>query len=115
MERHLTVSGFVVHEGRVALHWHRKLGAWLPPDGGPEPEPGHVDLVYFLHLADGSPGRSHDPANPVVWLDAPALAAGAAPQNGALVPFPPDVQALAPAAIRHAAKAARPSRASGRA
>ena len=166
MERHLTVSGFVVHQGRVALHWHRKLGAWLPAGGHvelgedpvqavlrevreefaieaevmrlasrveyaggpgqlepphavldcwPEPEHGHVDLVYFLHLADGYPGRSHDPANPIVWLDAPALAAGAAPQNGALVPFPPDVQALALAAIRHAAKAARPSRASGRA
>ena len=32
-ERHLTVSGFVVHEGRVALYWHRKLGAWLPSGG----------------------------------------------------------------------------------
>jgi len=33
MERHLTVSGFVVYEGRVALHWHRKIGAWLPAGG----------------------------------------------------------------------------------
>jgi 8-oxo-dGTP diphosphatase len=33
MERHLTVSGFVVHEGKVALYWHRKLGAWLPAGG----------------------------------------------------------------------------------
>src|SRR3989304_4623427 len=37
MERHLTVSGLVVHEGRFALHWHRKLGAWLPAGG-------HVEL-----------------------------------------------------------------------
>ncbi len=37
MERHLTVSGFVVHEGRVALHWHRKIGAWLPAGGHIEP------------------------------------------------------------------------------
>ena len=29
----MTVSGFVVHEGRVALHWHRKLGMWLPAGG----------------------------------------------------------------------------------
>ena len=33
MERHMTVSGFVAHEGRVALHWHRKIGMWLPAGG----------------------------------------------------------------------------------
>jgi 8-oxo-dGTP pyrophosphatase MutT (NUDIX family) len=33
MDRHMTVSGFVVHEGRVALHWHRKLQMWLPAGG----------------------------------------------------------------------------------
>jgi len=33
MERHLTVSGFVVHQERVALYWHRKLDAWLPAGG----------------------------------------------------------------------------------
>ena len=32
MERHFTVSGFVSHEGRTALHWHR-FGLWLPPGG----------------------------------------------------------------------------------
>jgi 8-oxo-dGTP pyrophosphatase MutT (NUDIX family) len=37
MDRHLTVSGFVVHEGRVALHWHRKIQAWLPAGGHIEP------------------------------------------------------------------------------
>jgi 8-oxo-dGTP pyrophosphatase MutT (NUDIX family) len=31
--RHFTVAVFVVHEGRVLLHWHRKLGMWLPPGG----------------------------------------------------------------------------------
>ncbi len=36
-ERHLTVDGFVVHEGRVALHWHRKNGMWLPAGGHLEP------------------------------------------------------------------------------
>jgi len=33
MQRHFTVSGFVVHEGRTALHWHRKLAMWLPAGG----------------------------------------------------------------------------------
>ncbi len=31
--RHFTVAVFVVHESRVLLHWHRKLGMWLPPGG----------------------------------------------------------------------------------
>ena len=33
MDRHITVSGFVIHEGRVALHWHRKNQMWLPAGG----------------------------------------------------------------------------------
>ena len=31
--RHFTATGFVVHEGHVALHWHPKVKAWLPPGG----------------------------------------------------------------------------------
>jgi len=31
--RHFTVAVFVVHAGRVLLHFHRKLGRWLPPGG----------------------------------------------------------------------------------
>jgi 8-oxo-dGTP pyrophosphatase MutT (NUDIX family) len=34
--RHFTVAVFVVHDRRVLLHYHRKLGKWLPPGG-------HVD------------------------------------------------------------------------
>ena len=37
MDRHITVSGFVVHDGRVALHWHRKNQMWLPAGGHIEP------------------------------------------------------------------------------
>src|ERR1700716_1212139 len=33
MLRHFTVAVFVVHNGRVLLHYHRKLGKWLPPGG----------------------------------------------------------------------------------
>ncbi len=32
LERHFTVTGFVSHQGRTALHWHR-FGLWLPPGG----------------------------------------------------------------------------------
>jgi 8-oxo-dGTP pyrophosphatase MutT (NUDIX family) len=31
--RHFTVAVFVVHQRRVLLHYHRKLGKWLPPGG----------------------------------------------------------------------------------
>jgi 8-oxo-dGTP pyrophosphatase MutT (NUDIX family) len=31
--RHFTVAVFVVRDGKVLLHWHRKLGTWLPPGG----------------------------------------------------------------------------------
>jgi 8-oxo-dGTP pyrophosphatase MutT (NUDIX family) len=31
--RHFTVAVFVVHAGHVLLHFHRKLGKWLPPGG----------------------------------------------------------------------------------
>jgi 8-oxo-dGTP pyrophosphatase MutT (NUDIX family) len=147
----MTVSGFVVHEGRVALHWHRKIGKWLPAgghieagedpveavvrevreefgleaeimtvaqrvayDGGPgqkeppvtileyEPEPDHfhVDLVYFLHAHNGFPGISHDPENPVHWLDSADLLTGVWTQDGVERTIPPDVQALALEAIR---------------
>ena len=31
--RHFTVAVFVVWEDKVLLHFHRKLGMWLPPGG----------------------------------------------------------------------------------
>jgi 8-oxo-dGTP pyrophosphatase MutT (NUDIX family) len=33
MLRHFTVAVFVVHAGHILLHYHRKLGKWLPPGG----------------------------------------------------------------------------------
>jgi 8-oxo-dGTP pyrophosphatase MutT (NUDIX family) len=33
VERHLTVTGFVVHGDRTLLLWHRRLRAWMPPGG----------------------------------------------------------------------------------
>jgi len=35
--RDFTVAVFVVHQGRVLLHRHRKLDRWLPPGGHIEP------------------------------------------------------------------------------
>jgi 8-oxo-dGTP pyrophosphatase MutT (NUDIX family) len=35
--RDFTVAVFVVHDGRVLLHFHEKLHRWLPPGGHIEP------------------------------------------------------------------------------
>ena len=45
MDRHFTVSGFVVHRGRTALHWHRKLNMWLPAGGHVEANEDPVQAV----------------------------------------------------------------------
>ena len=43
--RHFTATGFVVHKGSIALHWHRKVKAWLPPGGHIEPNEDPVQAV----------------------------------------------------------------------
>lgn len=35
--RHFTVTTFVSMQGATLLHWHRKVGLWLPPGGHIEP------------------------------------------------------------------------------
>jgi len=45
MHRHFTVSGFVSHQGRTALHRHRRLGIWLPPGGHIEADEDPVQAV----------------------------------------------------------------------
>jgi 8-oxo-dGTP pyrophosphatase MutT (NUDIX family) len=45
VDRHITVTGFVVHEAAVALHWHRKLAMWLPAGGHIEANEDPVQAV----------------------------------------------------------------------
>jgi 8-oxo-dGTP pyrophosphatase MutT (NUDIX family) len=45
MERHFTVSGFVVEGDRTLLHWHPKLSVWLPPGGHIDPDEDPVQAV----------------------------------------------------------------------
>jgi len=44
LERHFTVSGFLSHRGRTALHWHR-LGLWLPAGGHVETNEDPIEAV----------------------------------------------------------------------
>ena len=43
--RHFTATGFVVHDDQVALHWHPKVQAWLPPGGHIEENEDPVQAV----------------------------------------------------------------------
>ena len=43
--RHFTATGFVVHRGCIALHWHPKVKAWLSPGGHIEPNEDPVQAV----------------------------------------------------------------------
>jgi ADP-ribose pyrophosphatase YjhB (NUDIX family) len=45
MRRHFTVTGFVVEGGATLLHWHRKIGIWLPPGGHIEADEDPVQAV----------------------------------------------------------------------
>lgn len=43
--RHFTATGFVVWDGRVLLHWHRKERLWLPMGGHVEANEDPVQCV----------------------------------------------------------------------
>ena len=45
MQRHFTVTGFLVDGDRTALHWHRKNQMWLPAGGHIEPDEDPVQAV----------------------------------------------------------------------
>ncbi|MXX80933.1 MAG: NUDIX domain-containing protein [Chloroflexi bacterium] len=43
--RHFTVTTFVSMDGATLLHWHRKVGLWLPPGGHVEPNEDPVQAA----------------------------------------------------------------------
>lgn len=43
--RHFTATGFAVQDGATLLHWHGKLGMWLPPGGHVEENEDPVQAV----------------------------------------------------------------------
>jgi 8-oxo-dGTP pyrophosphatase MutT (NUDIX family) len=38
VKRHLTATAFVVRGNVTLLHWHKRLGQWMPPGGHIEPD-----------------------------------------------------------------------------
>jgi 8-oxo-dGTP pyrophosphatase MutT (NUDIX family) len=45
MRRHFTATGFVVLGDATLLHWHRRLGQWMPPGGHIEEDEDPVQAV----------------------------------------------------------------------
>ena len=45
VERHFTVTGFVVHGDRTVLLWHRRLRMWVPPGGHVEAQEEPVSAL----------------------------------------------------------------------
>src|SRR3712207_2907004 len=79
--RHFTVSVFVVWEGKVLLHFHRKLGMWLPPGGHIErdelPDDAALREVYEeTGLRVALVGERRDDVADPVQLHRPAGGAG---------------------------------------
>lgn len=69
--RHFTATGFVVHDRRVALHWHRKVKAWLPPGGHIEANEDPVEAVLREVLEETSIEVEVVPTSPVLELEYP--------------------------------------------
>jgi 8-oxo-dGTP pyrophosphatase MutT (NUDIX family) len=45
VKRHFTATGFVVDGSRTLLHWHKRLGQWMPPGGHIEDDEDPVQAV----------------------------------------------------------------------
>ena len=71
MVRHFTATGFVVHREAVALHWHRKVKAWLPPGGHIEANEDPVEAVLREVLEETGLEVEVVPTSPVLELEYP--------------------------------------------
>ena len=71
VERHFTATGFVVHAGSVALHWHPKVGQWLPAGGHVEPNEDPVQAVIREVREETGLDVEVVPTGPTLDLDYP--------------------------------------------
>lgn len=93
--RHLTVTGFLVHDGRVLLHWHRRNQLWLPMGGHIEPDEDPIQAVLREVAEESGVRAALLPTTPPLTFDnlrqlsppatillAPVLSCGAAKRAG---------------------------------
>ena len=71
--RHFTATAYVVHEGRVALHWHPKVKAWLPPGGHVEENEDPVQAVLRETEEETGLKTAVVPTGPAIDLSYPVI------------------------------------------
>ena len=71
VERHFTVTGFVVHQGSTLLHWHPKVKMWLPPGGHIEENEDPVQAVLREIKEETGVQAEVVPTGPVIEMDYP--------------------------------------------
>ena len=71
MIRHFTATAFVIHYNGVALHWHKKIDAWLPPGGHIEPNEDPVQAVLREVYEETGLHVSIVPTSPIIDLAYP--------------------------------------------
>jgi 8-oxo-dGTP pyrophosphatase MutT (NUDIX family) len=69
--RHFTTTGFVVHDDRMLLHWHRKVKMWLPPGGHIDDNEDPVQAVLREVLEETGVTAEVVPTSPAIALDYP--------------------------------------------
>ncbi len=73
--RHFTATGFVVHDDSIALHWHLKVKAWLPPGGHIEENEDPVQAVLREIEEESGLKAAVVPTTPGLYLDYPSSVA----------------------------------------
>ena len=71
--RHFTATAYVVHDGHVALHWHPKVKAWLPPGGHVEENEDPVQAVLRETEEETGLKTAVVPVGPEFDLDYPIM------------------------------------------
>ena len=71
--RHFTATAYVVHDGRVALHWHPKVKAWLPPGGHVEENEDPVQAVLRETEEETGLKTAVVPTGPAINLSYPVI------------------------------------------
>ena len=71
--RHFTATAYVVHDGHVALHWHPKVKAWLPPGGHIEENEDPVQAVLRETREETGLETAVIPIGPEFDLDYPTM------------------------------------------
>jgi 8-oxo-dGTP pyrophosphatase MutT (NUDIX family) len=68
--RDFTVAVLVVRDGRILLHWHAKLGRWLPPGGHIEPDEV-PDVAAIREVMEETGVRCSLISAPLIDIDLP--------------------------------------------